>query len=99
MGVTDSDEERQRLTAFYRGLVDEELEKLAQEAASLTEVARAVLADEIARRGLDLPLNTVMDVVETEFRPLVTVRQFRDLPEALMAKGMLDGAGIESFIG
>ncbi|MGZ6326884.1 MAG: hypothetical protein ACXWR1_22015 [Bdellovibrionota bacterium] len=32
---------------------------------------------------------------ELDMRPLVTIRQFRDLPEALLAKGSLDSAGIE----
>ena len=36
---------------------------------------------------------------EVEFRPLVTVGRFRDLPTAFLAKGRLDSAGIESFIG
>jgi hypothetical protein len=32
---------------------------------------------------------------EIELRKLVTIRQFRDLPEALLAKGSLESAGIE----
>lgn len=32
---------------------------------------------------------------ELEFRPMVTIRRFRDLPEALLAKGSLDSAGID----
>ncbi len=32
---------------------------------------------------------------ELELRNMVTIRQFRDLPEALLAKGCLDSAGIE----
>ena len=35
---------------------------------------------------------------EMEMRELVTVRQFRDLPEALLAKGSLESAGIECFL-
>jgi hypothetical protein len=33
-----------------------------------------------------------------EKRDLVTIRKFRDLPEALLAKGSLESAGIESFL-
>jgi hypothetical protein len=33
-----------------------------------------------------------------EMRELVTIRQFRDLPEALLAKGSLESAGIECFL-
>src|SRR6202020_2478284 len=35
---------------------------------------------------------------EMEVRELVTVRKFRDLPEALLAKGSLESAGIECFL-
>ena len=35
---------------------------------------------------------------EMEVRELVTIRQFRDLPEALLAKGSLESAGIECFL-
>lgn len=35
---------------------------------------------------------------EFEKRNLVTIRKFRDLPEALLAKGSLDSAGIEAFL-
>src|SRR5215831_10654722 len=33
-----------------------------------------------------------------DIRDLVTIRRFRDLHEALLAKGSLDSAGIESFL-
>jgi|KBSMisStaDraftv2_1062788.scaffolds.fasta_scaffold30491_2 hypothetical protein len=32
------------------------------------------------------------------FRELVTIRKFRDLPEALLAQGRLESSGIESFL-
>ena len=35
---------------------------------------------------------------EYEKRNMLTIRRFRDLPEALLAKGSLDSAGIESFL-
>jgi hypothetical protein len=35
---------------------------------------------------------------EFELRNLVTVRKFRDLPEALLAKGSLESAGIETVL-
>lgn len=33
-----------------------------------------------------------------EFRELVTIGKYRDLPEALLAKGSLESAGIECFL-
>jgi Putative prokaryotic signal transducing protein len=35
---------------------------------------------------------------EFELRPLITIRKFRDLPEALLAKGGLESAGIEAVL-
>jgi hypothetical protein len=35
---------------------------------------------------------------EFELRPWITIRKFRDLPEALLAKGTLDSAGIEAVL-
>jgi hypothetical protein len=35
---------------------------------------------------------------ELNFRELVTIRKFRDLAEALLAKGRLESSGIESFL-
>jgi len=35
---------------------------------------------------------------QLDVRDLVTIRSFRDLHEALLAKGSLDSAGIESFL-
>ena len=32
------------------------------------------------------------------FRELVTIRKFRDLPEALLAQGRLESSGIEAFL-
>lgn len=36
---------------------------------------------------------------ELDFQRMVTIRRFRDLPEALIAKGSLDSAGIDSVLG
>jgi hypothetical protein len=35
---------------------------------------------------------------ELELRKMLTIRQFRDLPEALLAKGSLESAGIEAVL-
>jgi hypothetical protein len=37
--------------------------------------------------------------ISTSSSPLVTIRQFRDLPEAFLAKGSLESAGIECHLG
>jgi len=91
--------EKRRLAANYAAMTDGELQKLARNAEALTEQAWDALEDELDRRHLELPDDSgaqphqAMEVCE-----LVTVRQFRDLPEALLAKGSLESSGIECFL-
>lgn len=93
--MKNSDPERERLNDSYSRLSDGELEKIAGEADELTDVAREVLRGEIARRGLKFELAEYPAGDEMAVRQLVTLRKFRDLPEALLAKGSLESAGIE----
>jgi hypothetical protein len=115
-----SSDEHNRLAQFYASLTDGELQQLAREGTSLTEEARAALASEMSRRGMqaDAPGDGTADQAtdgaiegaadaedsaeangRAEMRDLLTIRQFRDLPEALLAKSVLDSAGIECFLG
>ena len=59
---------------------------------------RELLAEEVQRRGLDIIIvDSAVPIEEIRQSELVTIRQFRDLPEALLAKGALESAGIESY--
>ena len=119
MTTIDPEQERRRLAEFYSRRMDGQLERVAKEAYDLTDIAREVLREEFARRGLDVQLAEFRPVPpappallgdpppepsaeeasagngELELRKMITIRQFRDLPEALLAKGSLDSAGIE----
>ena len=105
--VTESNEsylneerERRRLAENYASMTDGELQRLAQSAASLTEVAWEALEEEMDRRRLKYPAEPLPEPRhELEMRELVTIRQFRDLPEALLAKGCLESVGIQCFLG
>lgn len=93
--------EARRLAANYAAMTDGELLKLARSAESLTELACDALEDELDRRQLDFPAEESQDPSDRErleLRELITIRQFRDLPEALLAKGSLESAGIECFL-
>jgi hypothetical protein len=91
--------ERRRLAANYAGMTDGELQRLARNAECLTELAWDALEDEMDRRHLELADDAPQEPrQELEIRELVTIRQFRDLPEALLAKGSLESAGIECFL-
>jgi len=89
MDILASERERQRLEALYARMSDGELQNLAQDAGSLTEIAIQALSQEAQRRGLDIAMaesQIAQDVVEQ--RELTVIRQFRDMPEALLAKKM-----------
>jgi hypothetical protein len=95
--------ERNRLAQRYAALSDGELLQLAGESESLTEEARGALALEMSRR--DIPTEKKGEADDSvpggraELRDLLTIRQFRDLPEALLSKSVLESAGIECFLG
>jgi len=95
----DHQRERRRLADTYAGMTDGELQRLARNAESLTELAWDALEDEMDRRHLESSEEPTPEPrQEMEVRELVTIRQFRDLPEALLAKGSLESAGIECFL-
>src|SRR6202022_1189461 len=99
MARMDREQEQQRLTDLYSHMTDDELQKIGEDLASLTGVARQALTAEAGHRGITMLSNTrLVAEHEPELRNLVTIRQFRDLPEALLARGSLDSAGIECFL-
>jgi DNA-directed RNA polymerase subunit M/transcription elongation factor TFIIS len=97
----DPETERQRLVDQYAGMADGELEFLAQDSPDLTEEARQALQAEMSRRQLGVEGDRSVPVAEdtATWEDLVIVKEFRDLPEALLAKGSLESAGIECFLG
>ncbi len=97
MSYLDEQGERQRLARNYASMTDGELLRLAQDSDSLTELAWDALEDEMDRRHLECPEDSSPKPA-LELRELAMVRQFRDLPEALLAKGSLESAGIECFL-
>jgi putative signal transducing protein len=96
----DPEKERGRLSEIYSSKTDEELQQVDEESGELTDIAQEVLREELARRRLPQHLRQpdVMGQNELEFRDLVTIRAFWGLLEAQLAKGLLDSAGIESFL-
>jgi len=98
MSEIDSEQERRRLSALYSQMAEGELQEIATEASTLTEVAQRVLSDEFQRRGMEPVAEAPKVRREFELQDLVTIRQFRDLPEAILARGVLESAGIETFL-
>ncbi len=97
MADPNNERERRRLAQLYAGMTGGELQNLGEKAWSLTDVARAALQNEMSRRGLGIALNLVAPTDAWPPGP-VTLRRFRDLPDALLAKSILDSASIECFL-
>src|ERR1700685_2488162 len=99
MAADDTERERQRLAEVYAGEADEELTSLAEQGGSLTDIARTALRQELNRREIRLPVReSSPPPPEFELPRIVTVRQFLTVQEAVMAKSILDSAGIESIL-
>jgi hypothetical protein len=102
MTQIDSLKEYQRLVARYAAMEDGELEKVALDFPALTEVAKSVLHSEMSRRDLASPAeiaaNHANEIAESEARKPVMIRRYRDLPEASIAKSVLQSAGIDCFL-
>src|SRR5260370_5583766 len=103
MGQIDEQRDRKRLAELYAVMEKGELEEVAGEADSRTPVAREALRSEMLSRGMEArPANA--GAAETSAskdeapRPVMIAR-YGGVPEALVAKSMLDSAGIESFLG
>ena len=84
------------LAAQYSQMSETELMELARSYDGLLEVAQAALRTEFARRGLEPPL--VEEPEDWQLRHLVTVRRYRDLTEAFVARSLLESARIPSWI-
>lgn len=99
MDEPDYEQEHKRLAELYAAMSDGELESIAQNPLSLTDASRQALQGELGRRHLGpLPEQSNDGEDAVEWEDLVVLKQFRDLPEALLAKGSLASAGIESFL-
>jgi ribosomal protein S27AE len=95
--MADSEEKRNQFAQLYASMSDPELKKLADEAWTLTETGKEMLRAELSRRRLEFELASAAPP-EVQPSNLVTLCQYRDLPGALLAKGLLESAGIESFL-
>jgi hypothetical protein len=98
MNKIDPQRERQRLERLYAEMADEELDKLLRTADELTEIARESLKKELEKRGSRVEFDELQEETEPDHRELVTIAYVRDLQEAMLARGRLASAGIESFV-
>jgi len=97
--TSDFGKEYHSFAAHYSQMSDGELLKLALEYWVLSDPAWDALEDEIERRHLEVPeAGSPPQISLPEMRDLVVLRRFRDVPEALLAKGSIEASGIECFL-
>jgi ribosomal protein S27E len=92
------EEERGRVAGVYSAMSDEELGQIADSGDELSAIAQETFLAEVARRGLKMEVAPLRGKDVFEFNQTVTLRQFRDLPDALLAKGSLESAGIQAYL-
>jgi predicted RNA-binding Zn-ribbon protein involved in translation (DUF1610 family) len=100
MARLNPEQEKQRLEKLYAAMEDAELAKLSHDWLGLARPAKDALRAEMVRRGMDVAEVDALERGEIpgpEPEPVV-IRQFRDLPEAMIAQSLLDSAGIENFL-
>jgi Putative prokaryotic signal transducing protein len=99
MTPSDFEQRDEGLSTHYSQLTDGELLKLALQPWALSDEAWDALEDELDRRQLEVPEpESPPPISALEKRDLVLLRRFRDIPEALLAKGRLESFGIECFL-
>jgi hypothetical protein len=96
--MTTPEQERDRMAGVYSGMSDEELGVIAQSSSELTTVAREALISEMTRRGMEIAVTDPDGFDVPELNKTVALRRYRDLPEALLAKGGLESAGIKAYL-
>ena len=82
--------------ARYGAMSDSELIELYRDRDSLIDPAQEALDRELEIRGIDV-VDTVDEPPGDPIR-LVTVKSYRDLSDALVAKTALESAGIEAYL-
>src|SRR5580700_9060704 len=82
----------------YRAMSEIELMDLARGYDDLVDEAQAALRAEFARRGLEPPLIEEEEPQAEDDGELVTVARYRDMPEAVVARTVLEEAGIECLL-
>jgi hypothetical protein len=86
-----------RLSAQYGDMSDTQLMDIARSYDGLQEEAKTLLREEFSRRSLEPPL-IEEGPAELSYSPLTTVAKYRDLSEAIVARSVLEAAGITCFL-
>jgi len=85
------------LASEYKAMSDDDMIRLGGEYASLTDEAQALVRAEFARRHLEVP-DAAEEPAAYESQSVRTIRRYRDQPEALLARSVLESAGIPCLL-
>jgi Putative prokaryotic signal transducing protein len=108
MGEMNWEKERNRLVQQYAEMADSELEKIAEEANDLTDVARAALRPEMLRRGLAVlpearsPIPTAKNISPENSEARSPVQTTENIPSAPVVirryRDLLDASAAKSIL-
>jgi len=85
------------LATEYKAMSDDEMLRLGTQYASLTDEAQSLVRSEFARRNLEVP-DAEEEPSSYESQSVRTIRRYRDQAEALLARSVLESAGIPCFL-
>ena len=83
---------------LYRPMSELELRDLLSDWHSLIPEARSALTAELAARGLEFAEPPPPADDSPQYRELITIRRYRDLSEAIVARAVVESAGIFCFL-
>jgi hypothetical protein len=84
--------------ARFAAMAEAELLEIARAYDSLTGGAQAALRAEFTLRKLEPPLVEEEEPLKPSLRNLVILQRYRDLSEAIVARSLLESAGIRAWI-
>src|SRR5450631_2137655 len=84
MTMPTPEQERDRIANLYAAMSDEELVLIAESGDELSAAAHEALRVEATKRSLSLTIAPPPGEDVYEYNDTVILRQFRDLPEALL---------------
>ena len=88
---------QQQLEQQFAAMTDAEMLHLGAQYASLTDDAQALVRSEFKRRSLETP-TTEDDAPPDALEGVKTIRQYRDQAEAILARSVLESAGIGCYL-
>ena len=87
------------LATRFASMSDDEMLNLGSQYATLTDEAQALVRYEFSRRKLEVPdAEPELESSPESRQGITTLRRYRDQAEALLARSVLESAGIESFL-